>query len=82
MHGREEEWLHKKCNELEQLERVDARLIAEKIRQVKGKRGPTRSTIIKDVNGDLLTDRDEVLKRWQEYVGELYSDDERGYKVI
>ena len=79
---RKEEWLHEKCDELEQLERVDARLMAEKIREVTGKRGPTRSTIIKDANGNLLTDREEVLKRWQEYVGELYSDDDRGDRVI
>ena len=77
-----EEWFQEMCEELEQLERVDARLMAEKIREVTGKKGPTRTTIIKDANGNLLTERSEVLNRWQEYVGELYSDNSRGNKEI
>ena len=79
---RREDWLRGKCEESEQLERVDARLMAYKSRQVTEKKRPTRSTIIKDANGTLLTDRSEVLKRWQDYVGELYSDDDRGIKEI
>ena len=35
---RKEEWLREKFEEVEQLERVDARLMAEKIREVTGKR--------------------------------------------
>ena len=67
---------------MEQLERVDARLMAEKIREVTGKKRPIRSTMIKNANGTVLTDRNKVLKRWQDYVGELFSDNDRGKKAI
>ena len=36
--------------------------MAEKFREVTGKKRPTRNTIIKDANGTPLTDRNEVLK--------------------
>jgi hypothetical protein len=60
---------------MEQLERTDSRMVAEKIREITGKKRTTRSTIIKDKRGNILTERQEVLQRWEEYVGELYSDD-------
>ena len=71
---RKEQWLGKMCEEVEQLKNVDSRLMAEKIREITGNRRTTRSTIVKDKNGNILTERKEVLKRWEEYVGELYGD--------
>ena len=53
--------------------------MANQIRELSGKKGTTRSTVIKDRNGNILTDRNEVLERWREYVEELYSD-QRGEK--
>ena len=38
-----------------------------------------RSTVIKDRNGNILTDRIKVLDRWREYVEQLYND-QRGEK--
>ena len=49
----------------------------ESIREITGMKRPYRGETIKDKNGNILTDIDEVLKRWEEYVRELY-DDERG----
>ena len=60
------------CEEVEQVKYVDSRLMAEKIREITGTRR-TRSTIVKDKNGNILTER-EVQKRWEEYVGKLYGD--------
>ena len=71
---REEEWLREKCEEMEQLERSNSRLIAEKIRELTRKRRTTRSTIIQDKNGNIVTERGQVLKRWEGYVRELYGD--------
>ena len=50
---KKEEWLGKMCEEVEQLEKVDSRLMAEKIREITGKRRTTRSTIVKDKNGNI-----------------------------
>ena len=72
---RKEEWLRERCQEMEQLERVDSRLMAEKIREITGQKRTTRSTIVKDRNGNILTERIDVLNRWREYVEGLYRDD-------
>ena len=72
---RKEEGLRERCQEMEQLERVDSRLMAEKIREITGQKRTTRSTIVKDRNGNILTERIDVLNRWREYVEGLYRDD-------
>ena len=71
---KKEQWLGEMCEEVELLKNVDSRLMTEKIREITGKRRTARSTIVKDKNGNILTERKEVLKRWEEYVGELYGD--------
>ena len=45
---RKEECLDAKCQEVEMLERVDFRLMAEKIREITEKKRTKRSTVIKD----------------------------------
>ena len=37
---KKEEWLRERCQEMEQLERVDSRLMAEKIREITGQKEP------------------------------------------
>ena len=74
-----EEWLNRMCREIEINEKRDSREMAKQIREISGKRRTARSTVIKDRHGNILTEREEVLERWREYVGELYGD-ERGEK--
>ena len=62
---------------MELLERVDSRPLAEKIREITGKRKPERCTIVKDQDGTILTERSDVLRRWRDYVGELFGDNKR-----
>ena len=42
------------------------------------KRGNNTTTCIEDKNGDIIMDKDDILSRWSEYIGELYNDDNRG----
>ena len=43
------------------------------------KRGNNTTTcIIEDKNGDIIMEKDEILSRWSEYIGELYNYDNRG----
>jgi len=66
-----EQCLRERCEEIEKLEKSDSRLMAVKIRELTRKRGATRSSIIKDKYGNILTERVEAIKRWEEYVKEL-----------
>ena len=74
---RKEEWLKSQCEEMERLERIDSRLTAEKIRELTGRKRAARSSMIKDRNGNMLTEKGDVLNRWKEYVEELYRDGDR-----
>ena len=71
---KKEEWLNLKCKEIEDSEKVDSRAMGNHIRELSGKKRMARSTVIKDSNGDILTDREDVLERWRGYVEELYRD--------
>ena len=42
------------------------------------KRGNLTTTCIEDKNGDIIMEKDEIISRWSEYIGELYNDDNRG----
>ena len=74
---RKEQWLNQRCEEVEQLEKIDTHLMHKKIKEMTGIRKPTRSSVIKDRDGNLLMDQTDVLQRWEEYIGELFDDDRR-----
>ena len=42
------------------------------------KRGNNTTTCIEDKNGDIIMEKDDILSRWFEYIGELYNNDNRG----
>ena len=75
---RREEWLNQRFEEVERLERTNTRQMHEKIKEVTGSRRATKSLIIKDKEGNVLMEPNEVLNRWEEYIRELYSDGSRG----
>ena len=50
-----EKWLEARCREIEENEKVDSRAMANQIREWSGKKGMSRSTVIKDKNGNILT---------------------------
>ena len=59
--------------------------MAEQIRELSGKQRASRSTVIKDKQGNILTEREDVLQRWKEYVEQLYNDERRdkpNYEVV
>ena len=39
------------------------------------KRGNNTTTCIDDKNGDIIMEKDEILSRWSECIGELYYND-------
>ena len=42
------------------------------------KRGNNTTICIEDKNGDIIMEKDKILSRSSEYIGELYNDDNRG----
>ena len=65
------------------IEQLDAahksNLMHSQIKLVTGrKRGNNTTTCTENKNGDIIMEKDEILYRWWEYIGELYNDDNRG----
>ena len=51
----------------------------QKIKEVTGKRKPARGNVIKTKEGGIVMEIEEVLRRWEEYVKDLF-EDEKGEK--
>ena len=68
-------FLHDPCNEIEESNRIGKiRDLFKKIRDTKGTFHAKMGTI-KDRNGTDLTEAEDIKKRWQEYMEELYKKD-------
>ena len=75
-----ETMLTKQCQVIEQLDAAHkSNLMHSQIKLVTcRKRSNNTTTCIEDKNGDIIMEKDEILSRWSEYIGELYNDDNRG----
>ena len=60
------------------------RVHLQKIQQVTGKNWKNRidSNVLKDKEGNIMIEKDQIIERWREYIEELYSDDERLQETI
>ena len=62
------------CNAVENNKNQNkTREVYESIRKITGKPSPKVNTI-KNKNGNLLSDTEEIIKRWKEYFEELFND--------
>jgi hypothetical protein len=80
-----EDWWDSECSELEEQDkRGRSDLVYAKVKQLTWKSTATsKSCSIKDQQGQLLTEPDEVRRRWKEYVEILYDKDGKpGVKEI
>ena len=76
-----ESFLGQKCTELELLDGRDTRAMFEIVREITGEKRAFRGEIVTDRGGNILTDKEDVSRRWKEYVEELF-DDERGERPV
>ena len=72
------------CNEIELTEKYMPRDHHQRIQQVTGKKWKNRkdSNVLKDKEGNIMIEKDQIIERWREYIEELYSDDERLQETI
>ena len=73
--GNKKAFFSHQCKEIEEKNRMGkTRHLFKKIRDTKGTFHAKRGTI-KDRNGMDLTEAEDIKKRWQEYIEELYKKD-------
>ena len=78
---KKEEWLIHKCEEVETLDRRNTKQMFDEINEITGNKRPYIGNTISDRNGNMLMDSEDVLRRWEEYVSELYNGN-RGRKPV
>ena len=71
-----EKWLVNQCGEVEQLEKqYKSREMHNKVKELTSKNTKKKpSGCIKDKNGNILFNQEEIAARWVEYITELYED--------
>ena len=71
-----EKWMDEKCCEIEDLDRLNQQqLMYERVKEVTGKKIMDKSNSIKNDDGKVLMEAEDVKERWTEYIGELFDDD-------
>ena len=72
-----EAWLNEQCQLIEQLDAAHkTNLMHCQIKEVTGKkRGNGTTTCVEAKDDTIIMEKDKILDRWSEYIGELYDDD-------
>ena len=65
-------YIESKCREMEK-DKTNSKKAFRILKEVTGKR-PVRTDVINDTEGRALTDSVDILKRWEEYCGKLYKN--------
>ena len=70
-----EEWLNKQCAEIERSFNANDPRVFKKVNELSGKKlRSSKSGCIKARDGSVLVEKEEILNRWTEYIGELFDD--------
>ena len=71
-------WLHESSRKVEDFHDKDLRSMYKKINEITGRRKACSSTgHIKPKEGYITTENETILERWEEYIKELYVENER-----
>src|SRR6267154_2178653 len=76
-----ENYYEEKCKEIERMDKRHSHLLCQKIKELRPK-GNRMLQAIKSKQGKVLSEKDEVMKKWAEYVEELYKDENRGQEDV
>ena len=76
-----DQWLNEQCEEIERLETVNVQIMHNRIKELTGRIENKRCNTIKDKNGHILMEKEEVKQRWKEYITELYEDERENFEL-
>ena len=79
MQRAQEIWLNKECAEIEKYKNNESVAMYKKIKEISGHNICSFSGCIKSKTGNVIMEKEQVLRRWTEYIGELFHD-KRGEK--
>ena len=73
-----EEWFNVRCEGIEVLSKKNQQLMYEKVKNLLKPRKCSSNGCITGKDGSIIIDKSEILVRWEEYIKEVYDDEDRG----
>ena len=77
-----EEWLKNECAEIEKGKETDTKAMHNRIKDLTGAKTCSLSGWIRSKDGTIITEKDDILERWTEYIEELFRDNRGGKPEI
>ena len=77
-----EEWLKNECAEIEKGNETDSKAMHKRIKDLTGAKTCSSSGCIRSKDGTIITEKDDILERWTEYIEELFRDNRGGKPEI
>ena len=77
-----ENWIKEKCKEIELLQRSTPKVMYRNIEEIIGKRTCSSTGCLKTKEGSIIMDKEKILERWAEYIGELFEDNRKEHDVM
>ena len=65
-------WLNDQCEEIERKKTTDSKYMHNKIKDIAGQKSSSQSKCIKSKDGEILMNKTDILKRWAEYIEDLF----------
>ena len=75
--AKKEQWMNNHCKEIEELDKRNQTLKYQKIAEVTKKRTWKNNRAIKKKDGTVVMELEEVKKRWEEHIQDLFKDEGR-----
>ena len=76
-----EEGLNERCEEIDVVSKKNSQLMLEKVKRLSKFKKCSSNGCIKEKDGSAVIDRGGMITRWEEYIRELYDDEDRGVQL-
>jgi len=76
-----ENWWNRVCEDIEEQMKRNPSTVYSKLQEVAGKSYCSSTGCLKARDGTIVMNKDDIIKRWEEYIGELFEDN-RGEKPM
>ena len=75
-------WLNEQCSEIERMKLTNPKEMYDRIKVLSGRNSQTCSGCIRAKDGRIFVDDEDIMKRWTEFIAELFEDDRRERPII
>ena len=72
-----ERYINGECHKIESLKHTNLKMFYKSIEDITGKKSIAKVHCLKDSEGKILMNNEDILKRWAEYIEQLYDDNDR-----